>query len=1060
VGIKDWLGTANVLRSTRQRVVLSFVVGFLIGLVLFGWSIWPVQWKDAAPADLQQEHGQTFLKTAARLYELDSSVDVKQMLGGDSWSGERLRRDLNRAYRGADAADQSRLVGLGGALGVVVDGEIPPPGGQSSRGVLAVLLVAVLGGGAIFFPLRARLRGRSATAMTPLRTRYAIDKDSLSRVTKYLFVRVATISITIVVGVFITVIIANKSGQLDLNVAKKIERQVQREIWMLDKLGSEERAQAIEQRLWELEEEVGLHLSFLPRHLRWTANALTFDWGEVLFTQWSRIYSMQRNTDSVKDIILDRLPNTLLLMGAAYLLIFLIGIPLALSLSRRHGHWQDRLLSFLAPISSIPSWVHAVLLMLIFALELRLLPFGGMFDLFPPGAKAGYILVVLKHMILPVAAIVISLLFQLVYAWRTFFLIYADEDYVELAKAKGLTFKALEKKHILRPSIPYVITSFAITLVGFWQTTTALEIVFDWPGIGQLYIKSLPHFWGESMFPGEMIIALAIVIIFAYLLGIMVLVLDVFYALADPRVRIGRQGATLRAVSKKARRRSFIEVRKGQEPPDRARQPGYDPKPVGFSSAKTGLSDLWAVISSRLDALKSVLRELVRYPTAVIGLVIVALLVGGSIYAVVALPYAEVGHLWYTDSVSGKSYVPKLAAPQWTNWFRKDDLLSTIVLNSRDDTASKTTQIGSNGTPNVMISFTFDYPYGVLPEELLVHFTPHYDIKRPFVIMTWVTPDGREIELEGLSIAAQTAVKISDYIPRGRALPPELARLSHFVQQVESGDPELAVLFADPTAEEFVPLKGTYTLRVDGLTFEEGTDLDAELVVLGQVYGLAGTDYMRRDLLVPLLWGMPFALLFGLLGAVLTTVAAMIVAAAAVWFGGVVDTFVQRITEANMILPILAISVLFYALYGVSLWTILGIIVLLNVFSSPTKAFRAAFLQIKEAPYIEAAQAYGASDRRIILRYLMPRIIPVLMPQLVALIPSYVFLEATLGMFNIKSDYPTWGRVIYEALKHGFSWGSRYWVLEPIFLLLLTGFAFAMLGFALDRILNPRLRME
>jgi peptide/nickel transport system permease protein len=89
---------------------------------------------------------------------------------------------------------------------------------------------------------------------------------------------------------------------------------------------------------------------------------------------------------------------------------------------------------------------------------------------------------------------------------------------------------------------------------------------------------------------------------------------------------------------------------------------------------------------------------------------------------------------------------------------------------------------------------------------------------------------------------------------------------------------------------------------------------------------------------------------------------------------------------------------------------------------------------------------------------MVPRIVPVLIPQLVALIPSYVFLEATLGLLNIKSIYPTWGRVIHDSLKHGTVWGTRYWALEPIALLLLTGFAFAMIGAALDRILNPRLR--
>jgi hypothetical protein len=73
------------------------------------------------------------------------------------------------------------------------------------------------------------------------------------------------------------------------------------------------------------------------------------------------------------------------------------------------------------------------------------------------------------------------------------------------------------------------------------------------------------------------------------------------------------------------------------------------------------------------------------------------------------------------------------------------------------------------------------------------------------------------------------------------------------------------------------------------------------------------------------------------------------------------------------------------------------------------------------------------------------------------MVPSFIFLEATLGLFNIKSDYPSWGRIIYEGLARGALYGSPFWVLEPISLLLLTGFAFAMLGSALERILNPRI---
>jgi peptide/nickel transport system permease protein len=148
-----------------------------------------------------------------------------------------------------------------------------------------------------------------------------------------------------------------------------------------------------------------------------------------------------------------------------------------------------------------------------------------------------------------------------------------------------------------------------------------------------------------------------------------------------------------------------------------------------------------------------------------------------------------------------------------------------------------------------------------------------------------------------------------------------------------------------------------------------------------------------------------------------------------------------------------------YYFYGISLWGILATVILLNVFGSTTKAYRAAFIQVKEAPYIEAAQAYGASSGRIILHYLVPRILPVLIPQLVALIPSYVFLEATLGIFAVSDPFiPTWGSIIHDALKNMAFRSNYFWIGEPVALLLLTGLAFAMFGFALDRILNPRLR--
>src|SRR5207302_5121235 len=124
--------------------------------------------------------------------------------------------------------------------------------------------------------------------------------------------------------------------------------------------------------------------------------------------------------------------------------------------------------------------------------------------------------------------------------------------------------------------------------------------------------------------------------------------------------------------------------------------------------------------------------------------------------------------------------------------------------------------------------------------------------------------------------------------------------------------------------ERAVPLKGRYQLQIEGFCFGEGSNLEAKLVVYGQVYGLAGTDHRRRDLMVALLWGTPVALAFGFLAAVGSTLTTLSIAAAGVWFGRWIDAVIQRITEVNVILPVLPILIMIGIFYSRSFWVMLG----------------------------------------------------------------------------------------------------------------------------------------
>ncbi|HHY16114.1 MAG TPA: ABC transporter permease, partial [Firmicutes bacterium] len=160
--------------------------------------------------------------------------------------------------------------------------------------------------------------------------------------------------------------------------------------------------------------------------------------------------------------------------------------------------------------------------------------FGGMIDAPPPQGALARALSIAKHMILPLLALVISSIFSTSYSWRTFFLIYSSEDYVEMAKAKGLSDRTIERRYVLRPTLPTIITSFALTLITLWTGAIVLETVFAWPGIGRLTQQAI------NLFDTPVIVST--VVIYAYLLALTVFLLDIIYSLVDPRVKLGGGG--------------------------------------------------------------------------------------------------------------------------------------------------------------------------------------------------------------------------------------------------------------------------------------------------------------------------------------------------------------------------------------------------------------------------------------------------------------------------------------------------------------------------------------
>jgi peptide/nickel transport system permease protein len=352
--------------------------------------------------------------------------------------------------------------------------------------------------------------------------------STLTRVGRYMLVRLVTLALTVVVGVYLTIMIANMGGYVDKIRRGDIQESVALRVNAdpaTKQMRPEDKKKIIEDRIATEIHRVGLDRPFLLRSLVYLRDGLTLNLGRSMYM------SSTTGSRQVRLIILERLPTTLVLFGTTYIFLFFFEIFIALSLSRKYGSFFDKLFVTASPFSTAPGWFYGIFLLLIFAALLHWLPFGGMVSAPPPSNKLDYFLSMLKHMVLPVAALTLNSIFLSTYTWRTFFLIYSSEDYVDVAKAKGLASRAIERRYILRPTLPYIVTQFALLLIGVWLGAPIFETVFQWPGLGrQLFLA-------VGLFDTPVIVASTV--LFSFLLATTVFLLEFIYALVDPRVKIG-----------------------------------------------------------------------------------------------------------------------------------------------------------------------------------------------------------------------------------------------------------------------------------------------------------------------------------------------------------------------------------------------------------------------------------------------------------------------------------------------------------------------------------------
>ena len=270
------------------------------------------------------------------------------------------------------------------------------------------------------------------------------------------------------------------------------------------------------EQLAALRVRLGLDQPLPIQYVKWIkAFVLEGDWG----------YSIKFRRP-VAEMIWERVPATLILFGAGFIVMLLFAIPIGVySAIKPYSFFDNLITTFSFAGQSVPVYWMGLVLIVIFYLNVQLFPAGGMYTI----GREGEVLDLLWHLVLPITAMSFSWI-----AWYSRFLRSSmrdtlNEDYIRTARAKGLSARMVHFRHALRNALLPLVTLIALDLPTVFGGAVFIETIFAWPGMGRL-------FWDAAK-GRDYPILLAVMMIYAALTLLFNLIADIVFGFLDPPIR-------------------------------------------------------------------------------------------------------------------------------------------------------------------------------------------------------------------------------------------------------------------------------------------------------------------------------------------------------------------------------------------------------------------------------------------------------------------------------------------------------------------------------------------
>ncbi len=221
-----------------------------------------------------------------------------------------------------------------------------------------------------------------------------------------------------------------------------------------------------------------------------------------------------------------------------------------------------------------------------------------------------------------------------------------------------------------------------------------------------------------------------------------------------------------------------------------------------------------------------------------------------------------------------------------------------------------------------------------------------------------------------------------------------------------------------------------------------------------------GTNLERNDIYSQILWGSQISLLVGVASAIVAAVLGTAVGLVSGYAGGWVDEVIMRFNDIVLSIPWLVLMIVVAARVGKI--DVVGLILVIGLtgWSITARVIRAQVLSVKERMFVERARMVGSSDFHILVRHIFPNAFPLIFANTILTVAVSILSEAVLAFLGLSGNtYTSWGKIIDQAItEHAMINGNPGWLIIPGLCIVVLVFGFYLVGYALDDILNPRLR--